>query len=282
MALPSSGLITLGLIGFEAAIPQPYTLTKLLGKMGAPASGLIRLSDFYGKSNAFTLTISAPVANPDIHQLARNAGWGGSGPLIVNFNCPYVNSLRLDGSKTFPGGLALNIMAGCLVGGVVNGGTALYTRVPVSVYGAGTLAGGGGKGGSGRGYFADQAGVPPSSGTRAYGDGGTGGGGQGFANTSSLAIYAATAGSAGVYAVYQGDVIGGTQSWARGCPGGDGGSWGLQGSSGSTSGGGYGGYYLSAGINSEAGGGDLGGLYVDGNSFVTWGALGSRLGRAAN
>lgn len=278
MALPTSGLITLAQIGFEAGITQPYTLTKLYGKMGAPASGLIRLSDFYGKSNAFTLNITTSVAGPDIHQLALNAGWNGTGPLIVNFNCPYVNSLRLDGSKTFASGLVLNIASGCLIGGVINGGTAIYTRVPVTIYNNGTIAGGGGKGGKGCGYYADQAGVAPSSGTRAYGYGGDGGQGQGFINTSSTIIGSAFSGAAGVYAVYQGDVIGGTQSWARGCTGGWGGNWGSQGGTGSSSGGGYGGYYSSAGIYTEAGTGEPAGFYIDGNSQVSWGNKGTVMG----
>lgn len=54
MALPTSGLITLAQIGFEAGITQPYTLAKLYGKMGAPTAGYISLTHFYGKSNAFT------------------------------------------------------------------------------------------------------------------------------------------------------------------------------------------------------------------------------------
>ena len=278
MALPASGLITLAQIGFEAGITQPYTLTKLYGKMGAPASGFLSLTHFYGKSNAFTLNIATSVANPDIHALAIAAGWNGTGPLIVNFNCPYVNSLRLDGSKTFPGGLALNIMSGCLVGGVVNSGTALYTRVPVSVYGGGTLAGGGGAGGGGgtAWYRWDST----SSAVTAYG--GNGGAGQGFPTNAAITPVAATSGGAGRFEQYSGDMIGGqTASWAKGGGGGVGGNWGGKGAWGEI---GYAnkGSGNSAGSSGGSGEGDLGGLYVDGNSFVTWGALGSRLGRAAN
>ena len=277
MALPASGLITLRDIGFEAAIAQPYTLTKLYGKMGAPASGLIRLTDFYGKSNAFTLTISTSVASPDIHQLARNAGWGGTGPLIVNFSCPYVNSLRLDGSKTFPGGLALNIMSGCLFGGTVNGGTAFYTRVLVSVSSVGTMAGGGGRGGVGQDMYFRYGGDP----TNYIGNGGTGGNGQGFANTSALSPSAAAVGNGGLSAVYPGDVLGGqTKPWCKGGRGGTGGNWGQQGAQGSL---GYvdGSYSSGGGWNAPTVGAPAG-LYVDGNSFVTWGAVGTRLGGSAN
>ena len=273
MALPASGLITLAQIGFEAGITQPYTLTKLYGKMGAPASGFLSLTHFYGKSNAFTLNITTSVASPDIHALAIAAGWNGSGPLIVNFNCPYVNSLRLDGSKTFPGGLVLNIAAGCLIGGVINGGTAIYTRVPVTINNAGTIAGGGSKGGTGQQTYVRYSTDP----TFVVGQGGQGGSGQGFNTTSTLVIGAAGYGFSGNTANYTGDVVG-AAPWASGGTGGAGGNWGNAGATG-VSDGSWGGNYSSAGEYSAATVGAAAGLYIDGNAFVVWGTTGTRLGR---
>ena len=274
MALPASGLITLAQIGFEAGITQPYTLAKLYGKMVAPASGLIRLSDFYGKSNAFTLNIATSVASPDIHALAIAAGWNGTGPLIVNFNCPYVNSLRLDGSKTFASGLVLNIASGCLIGGVINGGTAIYTRVPVTIYNNGTIAGGGGKGGDGERPYVRYSTDP----TNVIGGAGTGGAGQGFASTASLTINPRQFGNTGTTTTYIGDVTG-AAPWAEGGTGGNGGTWGVAGDVGYP---GYkGGNYSTSGIWTPAGTGSPAGLYIDGNSFASWGAAGTCLGRAA-
>lgn len=269
MALPASGLITLAQIGFEAGITQPYTLTKLYGKMGAPASGLIRLSDFYGKSNAFTLNIATSVASPAIHALAIAAGWNGTGPLIVNFNCPYVNSLRLDGSKTFAGGLVLNIASGCLIGGVINGGTAIYTRVPVTIYNNGTIAGGGGKGGTGNSTYVRYSTDPQF----VVGGGGQGGSGQGFNTTSTLVIGGAGYGFSGSTSTYIGDVIG-VSPWASGGTGGDGGTWGVAGGVGRSNGS-VGGNYSASGEYSPVTAGGLAGLYIDGNSQVSWGNKGT-------
>ena len=274
MALPTSGLITLAQIGFEAGITQPYTLTKLYGKMGAPTAGYISLTHFYGKSNAFTLNIATSVASPDIHALAIAAGWNGTGPLIVNFNCPYVNSLRLDGSKTFPGGLVLNIASGCLIGGVINGGTAIYTRVPVTIYNNGTIAGGGGKGGTGNWTFARYSNDP----TNVNGPPGAGGNGQGFANTSATSVTAAQLGFYGTTAYFSGDTVG-AAPWASGGTGGNGGNWGIAGAVGQSNGD-WGGNYSAGGVATPATAGAVAGLYIDGSNFASWGSIGTRLGRA--
>lgn len=274
MALPVSGLITLAQIGFEAGITQPYTLTKLYGKMGAPASGFLSLTNFYGKSNAFTLNIATSLASPDIHALAIAAGWNGTGPLIVNFNCPYVNSLRLDGSKTFPGGLVLNIASGCLIGGVINGGTAIYTRVPVTIYNNGTIAGGGGKGGTGNWTFARYSNDP----TNVNGPPGAGGNGQGFANTSATSVTAAQLGFYGTTAYFSGDTVG-AAPWASGGTGGNGGNWGIAGAVGQSNGD-WGGNYSAGGVATPATAGAVAGLYIDGSNFASWGSIGNRLGRA--
>lgn len=266
MALPENGLITMQMLATEYSIAIPCTFTQLYGKPGIPSSGKITFADFYGKANTFTLNITTSVASPDIHQLALTAGWSGTSPLIVNFNCPYVNSLRLDGSKTFPAGLTLNIASGCWIGGVINSGAAMYIRVPVTVNNAGTIAGGGGKGGGGGVGFAYYG----STTVTAYG--GSGGNGQGFANTSSLTISPPASGAAGEYK--SATVVGGT-CWAKGGTGAVGGPWGQQG--------GVGGYSSYGGVTTggSASTGDTGnsaGNYVNGISYVTWSATGTRLG----
>ena len=273
MALPESGLITMSLIATEYGIAMPCTFTQLYGKPGIPASGLITFDNFYNKANTFTLNITTSVANPDVHQLALTAGWSGTSPLIVNFNCPYVNSLRLDGSKTFPAGLTLNIASGCLIGGVINSGTAIYTRIPMTINNSGTIAGGGGRGGDGQGVYVRYS----SDTTNVVGYGGSGGNGQGFANTSATAPTSAASGWAGTTSTYPYDVIGGhVKPWATGGYGGYGGGWGTAGFNGQA--GAYGGTYSTQGEWTPAAAGSTAGKYVDGNSYITWGTLGTRLG----
>lgn len=273
MAIPESGLLTMQMLATEYGIAMPCTFTQLYGKPGIPSSGKITFADFYNKANTFTLNITTSVANPDVHQLALTAGWSGTSPLIVNFNCPHVNSLRLDGSKTFPAGLTLNIASGCLIGGVINSGTAIYTRIPMTINNSGTIAGGGGKGGTGQTTYYRYRSDPLFY----RGEGGIGGNGQGFANTSTTTITAAAVGANGTKNTYSGDVVGGdTAPWAEGGKGGNGGTWGVSGQSGLS--GTYGGSYTDAGVWTPAAAGSTAGKYVDGNSYITWGTLGTRLG----
>ena len=276
MALPASGPLSLLQIATEFGGTVPHSLNEYYGKAsGIPTSGTISIGHFYGNSAIFTLNIATSVANPDVHALAVAAGWNTTQPLVVNFNCPYVNTLRLDGSKLFAMGLTINIASGCFVGGVINGGTAIYARVPVTINNSGTIAGGGGKGGKGQSTYFRYL-----SGSSSYytGDGGVGGNGQGFASTSATSVTAAQAGGVGTKVTYSGDTIG-TPPWAEGGPGGAGGAWGVAGSSGNP--GTYGGNYSDAGEWSPAAVGSAAGLYIDGNSFVTWEALGTRLGAVA-
>ncbi len=276
MALPSSGLMTLTMAATEYSIAAPHMLTKLYGKPGLPAAGLIRLSDLYAKANIFTLTITQSVASPDIHQLALSAGWNGAGPLAVMFNCPYVNTLRFDGNKAFPGGLTITIASICLVGGVINSGTAIYTRVPLTIYNYGTVAGGGGQGGRGQQLWVKYR---VTDGTTT-GHSGTMGNGQGFANAAATTPTAASPGGAGTLNRYNGELVGGhIAPWAEGGGGGRGGDWGDSGGAGF--GGSIGGNYVANGVDWYSDGGSLAGLYIDGASLVTWGATGTRLGRSA-
>lgn len=274
MALPTSGPLSLQQIALEFGGTAPHSLSEYYGvATGIPTSGTISIANFYGNTSIFTLTVSTSTANPDIHSLATASGWNTTQPLTVNITAPFINSLRLDGTKLFPQGLVINISAGTVVGGLINSGTAIYVRVPVTINNSGTIAGGGGKGGTGQVTYFRYRTDPLFY----RGEGGIGGNGQGFANTSATSVTAATIGANGTKNTYSGDVVGGdTAPWAEGGKGGNGGAWGVSGQSGLS--GTYGGSYTDAGEWTAATAGSTAGKYVDGNSFVTWGTLGTRLG----
>lgn len=274
MTLPSAGPLSIRDIATESG--RANNLGAFYSAFpGIPASGSISISQFYGKSATFTLNIVAAVASPNIRQLAMNAGWDQSAKLIVNVNAD-INTLRLDAGLSFPQGVRLNISAGVRVGGVRNGGTALFTRVPVEINNLGTISGGGGAGGAGESVYFEQAGQGSSS--RVWCGGGTGGDGTGYVNTASLAVTSSSGAVATTYS-YTGDVVG-TQAWGRGGTGGNGGGWGANGSYGQSNTA-FGGGYANAGTWVVAQAGRTAGAYVDGNSFVTWLTPGVRMGTVA-
>ena len=275
MALPNSGPLSISQINGEfPKPPAPYSLSKYYGvAAGIPTGGPISISQFYGKANVFVLNINASVASPDIRQLALNAGWNGTSPVLVNFNCPLVNTLRFTTAMSFPNGLTLNISQDCLVGGVLQSSgnsSAIYTRIPLTINNLGTINGSGGFGGNGGSSSWTYL---TSSG---FANGGSGGQGQGFQNTNSLIVSPNLGGSNGEYSEYRGGTLGGdTAPWALGGAGGTGGTWGIAGGAGSSSSsGGTGGGPTESGSS-----GKPPGYYVDGNSFITWQTTGTRKGR---
>lgn len=278
MALPSSGPISLLDIVAEFGGTAPHSLSEYYGAApGVPTSGPISLSDFYGKANEFTLTISSAVASPNLYNLAVSAGWNKTSKLVVKINAT-VNTLRLESSMSFPNGIRLDIASGIRVGGVANGGTAIYTRIPVEINNLGIISGGGGAGGIGSCIFVMQTGQTEASGGRILSDRGVGGNGQGFSSTVSTAIASAASGTAAAKKSYTGDVIGGsTPAWCIGGTGGTGGGWGANGGNGQTNHS-YGGDYSSWGLVYTGSTGGTAGKYVDGNSYVTWIATGTLLG----
>ena len=218
---------------------------------------------FGGDPNApFTLNIVANVANPNIPTLATNAGWNGKAPLVVNITAALVSSLNFPSNWSFPGGVTLKISSSTLVGGVASGGTAIITRVPLKIENFGAIYGGGGPGGNGQGVYAVS-----TDGYQFFANGGAGGRGQGFESTSSVNVLPALAGAQGESIYYLG-------ANANGGKGGDGGGWGQYGASG-----GYGSWNPSGGNWYAAGAGQPPGAYIDGNSYVTWLANGTRAGR---
>ena len=289
MPLPNSGYISLSMIAaeFKPGVAPPYYLSQFYGVApGVPTSGLIKFSDFYGKSNEFIFNMNTSLANPNIRQLAINAGWNQSAKLIVNINAD-INTINLTAGLSFPGGIRLNILAGRRVGGVcgnynyqvprVDGGPAIFTRVPVEINNLGTLSGGGGRGGRGSSNYVQQSGVSGSAG-RTISKQGLGGDGQGYLTPTGTTVFARTDGYYPPRATYSGDVIGGTASWVIGGKGNFGGNWGEAGFPG-LSDAEYGGAYSNSGVSIPAEAGGLAGAYVDGNAYVTWVATGTRLGR---
>lgn len=280
MGIPSTGQIGLSTVVNEYGGTAPHKLSEYYGAgPGVPVSGALRLSDFRGKSAEFLLLVPNSVANPDLWQMAKNDGWNGTHKLIVNFTCPYVNTIKLPyaAGKTFPGGLRLVFAQSTFVGGVKNSGHAITTTIPVSIYHPGTIAGGGGPGGKGSDAWYQWKSTDPV----VWSSGEAGGSGQGFSSLSSLALESAKAGQAAPLMTYSGDIIGGqVASQAQGGTGGTGGSWGQPGNTG-----GYSytrkgdGYRVS---DPDAGSpGSAAGCYIVGNSNVTWEVAGTRLGRVA-
>ena len=156
----------------------------------------MRRKAFSGGGFAFAQTISTQITSYNLSTAATAAGWGGVAPLTATI------TITAAGSVIGPvgGGLAFNVPAlptGSLVtvindgyiaggggsggaGGPYNGaasngsqgGTAVRTRAPLVLKGAGTVAGGGGGGGGGSGiYITSGTGTASSMGGRG-GDGG--------------------------------------------------------------------------------------------------------------
>lgn len=217
-------------------------------------------------------------AQPNIPALAQAAGWVGTSQKIKIVNNALVNTLSIPSSLA-GADITLVNAAGALIGGDVYGSTALTLRIPVKIQNLGSITGAGGGGGSGATAWISRT---YSGNTQsATGSGGGGRTGQGFVNSASLTI------NSDIYAVYQGTTgtLGATGSFgggggrgtasATGGNGGTGGSWGQAGSAGSA--GSISGDYDTGSVGTP-GAGIPPGYYIDGASFATWLATGTRLG----
>lgn len=283
MTLPASGAISFNAINVElgvAGTTQANINQASYRTLAGIPSGQISLSNFYGKSNTFSFTISANQTNANLRTLAINAGWNqtsnvsatiGSG-IYISSNGTGTPALTINGS--FPNGVTLT-NSGFIVGmggaggrggnaiqsdtvPVVGsaGGLALSVSSAVSINNIGTIGGGGGGGAGGAGswsrFLTDY-------------NGGGGGGGRSSAAANSAGGAAGVGGSGGgaggpgtVSAPGAGGAAGGGGSQA----GGTGGGWG------------------TAGTTTTVGGGAAGGA-VSGNGNITWTAFGTRLGPIA-
>lgn len=273
---------------------------------GVP-SGAISMQNLQGKSSTFSFTIGSNQTNADLRSLAVSAGWNQSSAVIATISSGvYISSnstgtYALTVSGSFPGGVTLN-NSGIIVGmggsggrGAADGGStggapgsgagggpALYVSTAVTIYNYNTIAGGGGGGGGGGSSVDSSYDGKYGATTTFYVAGSGGGGGRSSLAANSSGGAAGTANSS--YSVYSSGNPGnaGTVSSAGsggsakqgplgnfGGAGGGGGGWGSSGSGGSNG--------SPAGIYGPAGGGG-GGNAVVGNSNITWGATGTRLG----
>ncbi|MBJ2140354.1 hypothetical protein JC796_06405 [Delftia acidovorans] len=218
------------------------------------------------------INIAAHVRSPDIRALAVAAGWDGAGQIVLTINSGIdVAALRVENIPHDVLHIVVNSSA--RMGGLINGGTALYTRTRIQLTNGGTMFGGGGSGGGG-----GQAWVKYLFDDGIYwAFGGNGGRGAGFSESGAVTMLSQTGGDSGAYWRYGGAVLGGeTAPWAEGGAGGAGGAIGQAGIGGSYAT--WGGSYQDHGEGLPSNG-QAAGCYVDGNAYVTWLATGTRLGR---
>lgn len=219
-------------------------------------------------SRTLQIVISANVRSPNILSLATAAGYvtGMQIECVINAAVD-VASLQVTGIPDD----ALHLIINGRMGGVISGGTGLYTRTRLRLTNNGIMFGGGGQGGYGGGAWVQYHG---SSGGAS---GGGGGNGAGFTASGAVTMVGAQPGGRGSEYQYQGAIFPGDT--APGASGGWGGSGGSIGQSGFSGGWGGVGGSASASETTPPGDGQPAGYYVDGNAYITWLATGTRLGR---
>ncbi len=102
MALQSSGQITIKDIADEFGGSEPHTLSEYYdAASGVPSSGMITVSDFYGKSAAISLTITSSQLNFDLYDALIAAGHSSS-DISSNtiFNITINSGVTMKGSST--------------------------------------------------------------------------------------------------------------------------------------------------------------------------------------
>ena len=249
------------------------------GTATTPGSAIIMPTNFYGKSNQYTYSVSTNQTNFCMRAGAISAGWNGTSKLVVNIssiissNSTSTPAMTITGA--FPGGVAVN-NSGTIVGmgggggggsssyqnggGGGGGGTALKVLSPVTVNNTGTIAGGGGGGGGGGSAWCGQ-----------FPGGGGGGGRSSFSANSSGA-------NPGTYASAGGGGGGASGNFNYNCvcypscggSGGTGGDWGASGGPGGNG---------TPGFVSHGGGGGGGGNATCGaGTYITWTGTGTRYG----
>ena len=255
---------------------------------GVPSGAIIMPTNFYGKSNSFTYTVSSNQTNFCMRAGAVTAGWNGSSALAVNINSGVIISsngtgtpaMRIQGS--FPAGVTVT-NSGTIVGmggnggyggwypgsgqgptggGGSGGGTALKVCSAVTFNNVNTIAGGGGGGGGG-GY-----GLYGPDSNAASGGGGGGGRSSNAANSSGGSAHCfGNPGGSGTYASAGGGggVCGGSSAGNGGC----GGNWGAIGSGGGSG---------ASGSYSGGGGGAGGKATCGAGTYITWTGTGTRYG----
>lgn len=290
MTLPASGPISFNAINVELGVTgttQANINQASYRTLAGVPSGAISLSNFYGKSNrvTITLTISGDTANYNVYNNRGGSYIAGISDIIVNVNSGvyvYSNStgtagmivsgfaagdtVRINNSgfivgRGGNGGNGANFGSSGFAGG--SGGTALQVSFATSVNNTGTVGGGGGGGGGSGGYNNEDGneGGSGGGGGRGNGPGGSAGGGTnaGAINNRPGAAGTLTSPGAGGASDSPWNQIGGT-----------GGQYGASGSSGSPG--------APFGGTTGGGGGGASGSATSGNSNITWIATGTRLG----
>ena len=196
MTLPASGAISLNQVNVELGLSGTASINMgsaaVRGLFGV-ASGQISMSNGYGKSNTFTLTISSSAQEVNLSSAATAAGWNGSSSLIVNINSGvylWSNNVANAGFLVNVAGAAINNSEYIIGKGGVGGngvGTDGGAGGPAMIISSGTtsvtvtnnsgayIAGGGGGGAGGTTYASAGGG----------GGGGAGGGNGGLAENQS-------------------------------------------------------------------------------------------------
>lgn len=282
MALPTTGVLSLKSIATEFRATAPFSLSQFYrggsrvttNNLLVPASGPIKLTDFYGAVNQFAFSLVESAVPVNLRTAALAAGWNGTDNVLatnaakISSNTTATAALTIDGS--FPNGLIF-VNTGSLVGmggrgGTQNavgppGGRAITASVPVSINNTGVIAGGGGGGGGGPAFG--------WCGTDLTGIGGGGASGFTASAAGGCTFNACSSGSSlnASTGFYSNPGSGGEpyNCGTAGSRGGNGGAWGAAGAPGTW----QGGYAVAPGA---------GGAAVFGSSNVTWLATGTRYG----
>jgi hypothetical protein len=259
--------------------------TAVRSLAGVPSGAIIMPTNFYGKANQFSFTISSNTSNANLRSLAVTAGWNASSKVVATINSGvYVYStstgtpgLTVNGS--FPGGVSL-INNGTILGmggaggygqagNGSGGGTALLVSTALNVTNNNIIGGGGG-GGGGSSYQHQNFGCC------SYNDlkgGGGGGGRTGLTNSSGGSGFAG--GSAGGAGTSSSAGSGGYAGFSR-VYGGAGGTWGAVGTAGVVLCCCCRGYWQSTGYSGSGGSG--GKATCGAGTYITWTATGTRYG----
>ena len=237
-------------------------------------SGIIAAAFAGGRDAELVLDISNTV-NPNISALLSAAGWNNRAPVrLVVAPSAKVNQLVVP-EIDYPQGLSLMVGAGALMSSYT--AAVIRTRRPIAITNLGSIHAPGGSGGDGASVWV-QKNSGPDAGVPQWGYGGTGGAGQRMAS-GGLTVQAAQVGSAGSTGTAASSGFGGDYpAYAYGGYGGGGGAFGQSGSAGS--GGTVSGGYSAASGNVAGFSGNLPGIYIDGDAYVTWVNKGDVKGRA--
>ena len=296
-----AGTLTGGSIASELALGATTQIslncTSVRTLAGVPSGAIIMPTNFYGKANQYTYTVSANQTNFCMRAGAVTAGWNGTTKLVVNINSGVIISSNGTGtpamtiSGSYPNGVTVT-NNGTVVGKGGNGanrtcstgasgstgGIALKVLSAVTFNNVNVLAGGGGGGGSGG---TGITGAPCCRTAYGYAGGGGGGRSSNVSNSSG----GSPGGSAGTYSSAGGGGTGANCTqfcrWnGYGGNGGTGGTWGAAGASGALGGGSYpycGACSISYTVSGGAGGG--GGKATCGaGTYITWTGTGTRYG----